>query len=227
MLGRMNARGKMLALALAAAVVLASGAYALGSQAGGGSATAQSNDSGSQTRLQRDWGPPPGLGNMADQLGVSEDQLQDALESLRSEQEPPNPDDLTKELAAALGVSQADLKAALKKVAPKRGGKLCGPGERKLERRFAGRGPGGPPPRGGMMFFGLAPGMADALAKQLGIDADKVEDALDTVREKLAAQAQERHAAFQQKLADKLGISVDKVKDSFDAGPMRFERRHP
>src|SRR5262249_41128256 len=124
----------------------------------------------------------------------------------------------------ALGVSQADLEAALKKIRPQveKGKANCGPGKR--FHREGGPGPGGPGPMGGgphiMMRF--APAFAADLAKQLGIDKSKVEDALKSVAKKHEDEATQRRDELAQKLADKLGISVDKVKDAFADGPFGF-----
>lgn len=250
MLKRMTIRGKTLALVLTGGVVLASGGYALGSQAGGGSANAK-DDPGSPAGLAISAPPgPPDLDGLADRLGVTEDQLSDALESLRSEQQPPDPEALVKELADTLGVSQADLKAAMKKLRPRfdgpRGGKLCGPpgdGDGQSthkEFRFDRRGGPKPPPAPGapgpapdpdghggpsFFFFGTDPGFAADLAKELGIDKSKVEDGLKAFADKQEAAAKERRDAFAQKLADKLGISVDKVKEAVPEPP--FVKRHP
>jgi hypothetical protein len=251
MLRRMTIRGKTLALVLTGGVVLASGGYALGSQAGGGSATAKDEPAPPAGLTVSGPPGPPGLDGLADRLGVTEDQLSDALQSLRSEQQPPDPDALIKELADALGVSQADLKAAMKKLRPRfdgpRGGKLCGPpgdGEGQSthkEFRFDGGpggpkpapAPGGPGPRPGpggpggasFFFFGTGSGFAPDLAKELGIDKSKAENALKTFADKQEAAAKERRDAFAQKLADKLGISVDKVKEAMPEPA--FEKRHP
>jgi biotin operon repressor len=205
-LRRMNARGKTVGVALAGAVALASGAYALGTQSGGGSAEA-AKDSANQPTVERHVfrGPAFGLGNLADTLGVDQDKLESALRELRQDADPPDPAAIRKEIAAALGVSEADLQAAMKKL---RAGGLrdCAPG--------------GPPGRGAFLFFGPGPDGGAALAKALGIDESKVRQAFETLRQKHESEMQQRRDEFAQKLADKLGISVDKVKDALDDGPL-------
>jgi hypothetical protein len=93
---------------LAGAVVLASGAYAIGSQAGGGSADA---------RDSRADGPPfpPGepFDDLADALGVDADELRDALADFGSRHMSERRDDFAAALAGALGKSTADVEKAL------------------------------------------------------------------------------------------------------------------
>jgi biotin operon repressor len=128
---------------------LASGAYALGSQAGDGSATAKdnsgtttsgtSNANGSGPRdVFLHMGPPPGggpggpggapgrgaigfgLDRMADDLGVKRADLAKALRELRSEQPRVDPrDDFAKLLADELGVDQSKVSDALDAVQQK------------------------------------------------------------------------------------------------------------
>ncbi len=135
----MSRRAKTQAGALAAAVVLASGAYALGSQAGDGSATAKDTN-GTSTNANagpRDVffhvGPPPGrgtgggpgfaffgLGRLADDLGVKRADLAKALRELRNEQSQVDPrDEFSKLLADELGVDQSKVDDALDAVQEK------------------------------------------------------------------------------------------------------------
>src|SRR3954470_10138927 len=99
----MKTRTKKLATLLTVGVVLSSGAYALGSQAGNGGALASgSNASGSgsgsaaNVSVNRNSTRPgrpgfrrgPGLGDLATKLGVSEAALEDALKAIRDEKTP-------------------------------------------------------------------------------------------------------------------------------------------
>jgi hypothetical protein len=126
--------------------------------------------------------------------------------------------DLLGDLAKELGVTQAKLRAALQKARPE------GPGGR-FDRHERGHdGPPPPPPngqgapapappppggRGGHRHGPGGPGgpMADDLAQELGVDADKLRDALEAFED-------QRHDEFAQKLADKLGLDVDKVEEA-------------
>ena len=153
-------RGKRTtALALAGAVALASGAYALGSQAGDGSAAA------AKTANTTGYGPPPGGGlgawhgggpgegltGLADRLGVSEAALRKALADLGNEKR----DDIAQKLADALGIDVAKVQSAFDKLRPKR------------EAR----------PRGRHDEF------AQTLAKQLNLPVAKVRAALEQQRD--------------------------------------------
>jgi transcriptional regulator with XRE-family HTH domain len=117
-------RGKRTtALALAGAVALASGAYALGSQVGDGSAAAANAATGPG------YGPPPGAGpgwrgggpgerlnDLADRLGVSEDALRTALNDLAKDHR----DDIAQKLADALGIDVAKVQSAFDNLRPQR-----------------------------------------------------------------------------------------------------------
>jgi hypothetical protein len=154
-------RGKRTtALALTGASALASGAYALGSQAGDGSAAA------AKTPNANGYGPPPGgargwhgggpgerLNGLADRLGVSEAALRKALTDLAKEHR----DDLAQKLADALGIDVAKVQSAFENVRPKRAAR--------------------PPHAGRRDDF------AQALAKKLGISEAKVKAALEKQRD--------------------------------------------
>lgn len=139
-----SAQTKKASAAFAGAVVLASGAYAVGSQSGDGSANAnQAGGNGPMGAGPAGYGPPqPGqmrrqfrrdhrqvFSGLAKQLGVKEADLRKALTEIRKEQR----DDFAKKLADKLGVDEAKVKKAL-------------PDRPKAGR--AGRGFGGPPPGG-------------------------------------------------------------------------------
>ena len=174
MLLPMTPRTKKTAAALSGALVLASGAYALGSQAGDGSALAGSTPNAAQTagygfgagpghRGFRG-GPREALADAAKQLGVSEDKLLAALRKLRDEKRD-KVDDLrsafAKSLAAELGIPEAKVESALdKRVDERKGG-------RKLKRDGH---------RGD-----IRDAFADQLATELGVDKAKVRSALDEV----------------------------------------------
>ena len=126
----MTPRTRKTAAALAGALVLASGAYAIGSQSGDGSALAGSNANASGQSAghgrpgPREW--RQALADVAKRLGVSEDRLVAALKKLRAERHS-GVDRLraafAKSLAAELGISEAKVQSALDKRIDDRKGK--------------------------------------------------------------------------------------------------------
>ncbi len=159
----MNPRSKKTAAALSGALVLASGAYALGSQAGDGAALA--GDKTSSGRQAGPYGPGPG--------------------------QPGGPGRDLSRIASQLGVTEANLRAALEDLRPDRGAMD--------EHRAA---------------------LAKALATELGLSADKVETALGKFKGERKAGRRERRGdrleRFDTVLAAKLGISAAKVRAAFD-----------
>ena len=140
----MSTRTKQTVIALTGAVAVAFGAYALGTQNGGGSAgasggaatTGQAASSGAQQahfgvghggpgRFGRAFrgGPDRGLADLASRLGVSTAALRSALADVRNQVDPGNQDPrqrLAGELATALGLPTARVQAALRPVVPDR-----------------------------------------------------------------------------------------------------------
>ena len=114
MLRTMTPRSKKTAAALSGALVLASGAYALGSQAGDGAALAGDKTSSSGHQAGP-YGPGPGhrggpgrdLSRIAARLGVTEAKLRAALEDLRPDRGAMDEHRaaLAKALATELGLS--------------------------------------------------------------------------------------------------------------------------
>jgi ClpA/ClpB-like protein len=171
----MNTRTKKLATLLGVGVVLSSGAYALGTQAGGGGALASGSNasaSGSPgaaggTAVVSDHRGPGGPGraglrrggfgldDLATKLGVSETALENALKAIRDEKTPAQRrTELTQAFATALGKTPAQVTAALDSVLPHK------PGRARARGDFA----------------------AD-LAKALGVDTAKVQAGLDKARQ--------------------------------------------
>jgi len=142
------------AVALAAAIALASGAYALGSQAGDGAAVAAGAANAPRDVIVHRGGPP-GLDGLADRLGVEADALEDALRDLRGTLAPGGdrrPDgEFAKELADELGTTEAKVEAALERLRARH--------EREHEARRA--------------------DLAKQLAERLKLDAADVQDALE------------------------------------------------
>ena len=142
------------AFALAGAVALASGAYALGAQADNGSAEAAK--SGEPARFGHGFGPGrpgmrPGFDGLADRLGVDEADLRAALEDIAGDRK----DDFAQRLAGALGIDAAKVEQALENVRPDR------PPRPRAHRPEA---------------------LAAALAKELGLSTEKVRAAIEKRR---------------------------------------------
>jgi uncharacterized tellurite resistance protein B-like protein len=207
----MTPRTKKTAAALTGALVLASGAYALGSQTGGGSALAGQNANASRQAggFGFGYGPGPGapgrrdrgrdLAAVAGKLGVTPAQLRAALEKLRGTQKPDLDAARTKfaaDLAGRLGIPQAKVQAALDKRM----------GERKVKRD--GR-------RGDMRDA-----FAQQIATKLGIDAAKVRSALDDAH-------RSGGPPDLSTLAGKLGVTEAKLRDALQTLRPRLGRRGP
>jgi protein-disulfide isomerase-like protein with CxxC motif len=201
----MTSSKQTVALALTGAVALASGAYALGSQAGDGDAAAAKTTNGTYGGAppgpgrpgfgfgRGPAGPRPDLSGLASRLGVSESALRKALEDLRPAQRREHlRDDMAQELADALGIDVAKVQAAFDKLRPQREER----GHRDL---------------------------AAALAKQLGLSTAKVQSALDAQRERRGGP---------DALAKALGVTPAKLRQAFaalwrDHRPARDHARGP
>ena len=164
----MHTRTKTAAVALTGAVALASGAYALGTQVGGGAASAADRSGG-------------GLAIAADPSDPDRPLFRTHFRGgpLGSER-----------LADRLGVDESDLREALEDIRPQ----LPDPGE--VHRDFAQR-----------------------LAKELGIAEDRVDAALERMRESAEREFEQRRDELAERLADRLNLDVDKVKDELGDFP--------
>jgi hypothetical protein len=165
----MKTRTKKLAMLLTGAVALSLGAYALGSQAGDGGALASSSaaaksatgSSAAQT-AKRGHGRLGrrgifGRDELATRLGVTPAALRDALKAIHTSRTPAQRrTDFIQALATALGKPVDQVTAAVTSVVPDR------------------RGPGAPGDR--------KAGLTAALAKELGVEAAKVQAGLDKLR---------------------------------------------
>jgi Clp amino terminal domain, pathogenicity island component len=216
----MNTRTKKLATLLTVGVVLSSGAYALGSQAGGGGALASgSNASGSgssssgsagATVVSDRQGPGRagfrhggfGLEDLATKLGVSETALRSALEAIRDAKTPEQRRaELTQAFATALGKTPDQVTSALNSVLPDR------PDRDKVRGRFA----------------------AD-LAKALGVDVAKVQAGLDKARQDFRGQgSRDRRGnidTFVNAIASATGVDAAKVRSALQSlRPKRADRQ--
>lgn len=157
----MLTRTKTATIALTGAVALASGAYALGTQVGGGSANAADDPQRmalpSHPKLENLRGRLPdgpfGLDNLADRLGVDENDLEDALKDSRSQL--PDPKDVhrdfAEQLANELGISKDRVDDALQRMQDN--------AEKEFEQRRN--------------------ELAEQLADRLNLDVDEVKEALE------------------------------------------------
>jgi Clp amino terminal domain, pathogenicity island component len=219
----MNTRTKKLATLLTVGVVLSSGAYALGSQAGSGGALASGSNasaSGSSssaggsagvTNVSDNRGPGRaglrgggfGLDNLASKLGVSETALENALKAIRDAKTPEQRRaELTQAFATALGKTPEQVTAALNSVLPDR------PDRDKARGQFA----------------------AD-LAKALGVDAAKVQAGLDKARQDFQGQQGRRDRrgnidTVVNDIASATGVDAAKVRSALQSlRPKRADRR--
>jgi len=180
---------------------LAAGA-AYGVDAGHSDTSTAATQAGSNA--QSGWpdrpGPRPDLGALASKLGVSQAELRKALEATRPSGDHRN--EMTTELAAALGVKKSDLQAALDK-APR------------PER------PSGPPGSGRPGDRPDDGALAKSLAGSLNLDQTVVEAALDKVHGRHEANRQDHREEMAAALAKKLGLSTAKVEEAFQSLPRR------
>jgi transcriptional regulator with XRE-family HTH domain len=238
------------AIAVAGAVALASGAYALGSQASDGSAEAAKGNE--RVGFGHGFGPGrPGPGprfeGLADRLGVDESDLRAALEDIAANRK----DDAAQRLADALGIDAAKVEEAFENVRPERPArprfrrpaafaaalaKQLGLSTAKVRAALQERRghPGDLAAELGVSEERLReafhavmgdirphrPGLAN-LAKELGVTQAQLEAAF----EKLRDQKDELRDEFAQELAARLNLDVEKVQDALDA--LHPPRMHP
>jgi AraC-like DNA-binding protein len=261
----MTRRKKTTAFALAGAVALASGAYALGTQAGDGSAEAAKTASG-QARDEVRFGFGPGraggpgirprFDGLADRLGVEEDKLRVALEDIAADRK----DDFAQRLADALNVERAKVEQALENVRPERPARPHVRAPRALAAALAKElGLSTAKVRAALEQRRGRPGSPGDLADDLGVSEERLREAfhavfdelrprlphrpgleglakelgvtqaqLDAAFEKLREQHDDLRDEFATELADRLGLDVAEVQDALDdLRPPGFGRRHP
>jgi hypothetical protein len=223
----MKTRTKQLAIILLSGVVLASGAYALGSQSGGGGALASGANASAAggpgaTNVSDGQGPRTvrgvrrgardfGLDALAQKIGVSTTALRDALQAMRQSKTPQQRrTEAIQALATALGKPVDQVTSAVSSVLPDRGA-------------------------GGRRF---ADDFAATLAKALGVDQAKVQAGLDKARQDLQANRgngnRDRRDRDRGALRDTLvadvaaatGVDAAKVRSALqDLRPDRGQRR--
>lgn len=186
------------ALVLLGAVGLASAAYGIGSATGGGSATAEPDSTPTAERGFR-VGPAPGFGELADRLGVDEDELADAMRDFGEQEMSEQRDDFANALADALGISADKVAEAFdgrfevhrvridERLAEELG--LDVAAVRDALDKVKNEGPTSPDQ------------FAETLADELGVDAAKVEEALEALRPEWPPE-RERGASLRELAAD-------------------------
>jgi transcriptional regulator with XRE-family HTH domain len=209
-------RTKQAAAVLVGALTVSSGAYALGTQASDGSATARTSASnganaygygpgadrrGSSGRPFRGRGEGRGAGleALAEKLGVQPATLQTALEGLKQDQAGGR-ERLAKAISDGLGIPESKVTAALDELRPQRGARPQGPPDEKV----------------------------DALAKELGLDAAKVRAALEKFRPQRGPGRKrgDDHKQDLSALARELGVTEAKLRSALQAArPDRREER--
>jgi hypothetical protein len=216
----MNTRTKKLATLLGVGVVLSSGAYALGSQAGDGGALASGSNAPASgtasakgaTVVSDRRGPGragfrrgPGLDDLASKLGVGETALRDALQAIRDAKTPEQRRaELTQAFATALGKTPDQVTSALNSVLPDK------PDRDRVRGQFA----------------------AD-LAKALGVDTAKVQAGLDKARQDFRDGNGPGRRGFRgnidtlvNDIASATGVDAAKVRSALqDLRPKRGDRR--
>ena len=223
-----STKGITKAAAVAAAVVAAGSAYAIGSQSGGGDASAAKPSSASSTSTARPIAARAGHtghgAELADALGVSQTALDKALREIRDELKPQGHVDLAELLAKELGVSAAKVESALGDA--KAGGRH--PSLRVLARRL---GVSVAKVRAGLRAAEAAKHdaarqeRAAELAKVLDVDAARVVDALEKLESSAArgrGHARGDHGDFAAGLAEALGLTEEKVAAGLD----ELEQQH-
>ena len=169
--------------------MIASGAYALGTQTGDGTALAGLTPAGSKAGAPPARpGGPRDLSDIAGKLGVTEAKLRSALEDLRPDRGGKGEvrkEALAKALATELGLDEAKVQAALEKFH----------GDRKVVRRER---------RGDRVQR-----FDDALAAKLGVDKAKVRAAFDSLKPGKSRRADKPALAD---LAKEIGVSEAKLR---------------
>jgi hypothetical protein len=245
---------KATAIAVTGAVVLASGAYTVGTQTGGGAADA----SGSKPRFGplRPGSPAP-FDDLAKALGVSGNDLRAALEDYRKQRRGDHEGDFAAALARALGKPTSEVESALqrqkdaarsdfaKRIADALGknvddvqaaldkvGKDAKSNPRASFDDLA-RELGVSTDRLQQALHDAKPhrfapdGRFSGLAKELGVTPAKLRDALRQVWKDQRPDFGARQKDLAQFLADRFHLSVDKVEKALDAArPARPEKGH-
>jgi hypothetical protein len=197
------------------ALAVASAAYGLGTQAGDGTAVADSQNGERGARVALDRDGPCGFSGLADDLGVNETKLEQALRDFRSSHDDGERADFAADLAAALGISADKVSSALDKLHQQREDRFDGHmGPRDLP----------PPPRGAR--FGFGPPLR-GLAKELGVTRSELRQALREVAQKAGDRFEQHRKELAEFLADRFNLDVDKVLEALPAEGPGLRSVHP
>jgi transcriptional regulator with XRE-family HTH domain len=213
----MTRRKQTTAFALAGAVALASGAYALGTQADDGSAEA-AKTAGDQARDEVRFGfgpgrpgPGPRFEGLADRLGVDEDKLRDALEDIAADRK----DDFSQRLADALNVDRAKVEQALENARPERPARPHVRAPRALAAALAKElGLSTAKVRAALEERRGQPGGPSDLAEELGVSEERLREAFHAVFGELRPRPP--HRPRLENLADELGVTQAQLDAAFD-----------
>jgi transcriptional regulator with XRE-family HTH domain len=236
----MSTRRKQLGAGLAAAAVLGFGSYALGTQVGDGSASAEK--SGSAARAGEARGPfgpgggPGGLEDLADRLGVEESELRAALEDLRPGRGgEDHRNEFAAALAEALGLEQEQVTEALEQVHQGKESEIedaiaeslaeeLGLEKAAVSAALEKVGPPrgarrpGPPSRRALNRFHTR------LARELGVSKRRLRNALEAARPDFGPGRGDRDQHLQE-LAQALGVSEDELESAMEEVRTRMEER--
>jgi hypothetical protein len=159
----MRTQRRTTVIVVGGALAIASVGYGLGTQADDGTAIADSNQGRNGGTAQPfDRGAPPGLGDLADALGVDQDKLQRAFGAFGEQEHAEREEQFSAALAKELGISSERVAAALEAIRPKFLGSPDGP-------------PHGSP---GRALKRHEAELSKFLADRFDLDADKVSKAL-------------------------------------------------
>ena len=212
-------RGKQTtALALAGAVALASGAYALGTQVDDGNAAAAKSPNAAPAFAGGPGRPgfghgPRGFGEgfetLADKLGVSEAKLRAALDDIAKEHRT----DFATRIADALNIDRAKVEAAFDKLRPKR------PDRPRAPEAFAAAlakqlGLTTAKVRAALEKHRNNPTTPEDLAKELGVTEQQLHDAFHAVMGKIRPRGPGRPGL--DNLAKELGVTKAQLEAAFD-----------
>jgi hypothetical protein len=196
------------------ALAVASVAYGLGTQAGDGTAVADNQNGERGARIALERGGPCGFSGLADDLGVDENKLEQALRDFRSSHDDGMRADFAADLADALGISADKVRSAFDKL------------DQQREDRFEDHGrPDMPPPPGGARFHFGPP--LRGLAKELGVTRSELRNALREVGQKAGDRFEQHRKELAEFLADRFDLDVDKVLDALPAEGPRLRSVHP